>query len=81
MVLALLLETYSTQHPLLLCALIHPLPMSLPGSYNILVVPILFPTKSAVGDLAKAPWCQKIPPSCVVRLPASLHVHCTGTVS
>ena len=51
-------DTYSTvgdrqyPRPLLLCALIHHPPMSLPGTYSILVVLLLFLTKSAVRDLA-----------------------------
>jgi hypothetical protein len=51
-------DTYSAvgdrhyRRPILLCALIHPPPMSLPENYNILVVPLLFLTKSAVRDLA-----------------------------
>ena len=47
-------DSYSTvgdrqyPRPLLLCALIHHPPMSLPGTYSILVVLLLFLTKSAV---------------------------------
>ena len=52
-------------HPLLFCVLIHPLHMSLPENYNILVVPLLFLTKSTVRDLANLPsthlCCRRAP--------------------